>query len=52
MCLCSQAGMNVGDQVTWVIDDLMGNIPPPIHGQGLHRDPNACWMASHRCRPV
>ncbi len=30
-----------------MISQLVGNIPPPSHGQGLHRDPYSCWMTLH-----
>ena len=27
-----------------MIGQLVADIPPPSHGQGLHEDPDACWM--------
>ncbi len=47
VCLYCQAAVNVGALITQVIGHLVGNNPTPSHGQGLHRDPDSCWVALH-----
>ena len=48
VCLYSGLGCKCRGPLTFVSSQSMWNIPPPSHGRGLHRDPNACWMALHR----